>query len=69
MDPNEIIAEAEREEQEYYQQYCAACEAYVAAAAPAPPPRPTRSNPVTSLLTGREPTKGLFATIFPADYF
>ena len=43
MDPNEIIAEAEREEQEYYQQYCAAYEAYIAAAT-GPPPRLTRSN-------------------------
>ena len=44
MDMNDIIAEAEREEQENYQQYFAAFEAYVVAAASAPPLRPTRSN-------------------------
>ncbi|XP_047979101.1 uncharacterized protein LOC125221019 [Salvia hispanica] len=39
------MAEAKREEQEYYEQYRATYEAYVAAANPAaPPPRPTRSN-------------------------
>ena len=44
MDFTDIIAEAEREEQEYYEQYCATYEAYVAANTPALPPRPTRST-------------------------
>ena len=44
MDFTDLIAESEREEQEYYEQYRAACGAYVAANTPAPPPEPTRSK-------------------------
>ncbi|XP_047948763.1 uncharacterized protein LOC125194547 [Salvia hispanica] len=44
MDFTDIIVEAEREEQEYDEQYRAAYEAYVAANTPAPPPRPTKST-------------------------
>ena len=44
MDFTNLIAEAEREEQEYYEQYRAAYEAYVAANTPAPPPQPTRAK-------------------------
>ena len=44
MDFTDLIAEAGREEQEYYEQYRAAYEAYVAANTPAPPPQPTRAK-------------------------
>ena len=43
MNFTDVIAEAECEEQEYYEQYRAVYEAYVTANTPAPPLRPTRS--------------------------
>ncbi|KAG6402898.1 hypothetical protein SASPL_135112 [Salvia splendens] len=44
MDFTHLIAEAEREKQEYYEQHRNAYEAYVSVNTPAPPPQPTRST-------------------------
>ena len=67
MDFTNLIAEAEREEQEYYEQYCAAYEASVAANIPSLLLNQLEQNVATSLVIEREPTKGSLPTIFPTS--